>query len=148
MDVKLLRLKSIPLILQRVRQMLPGVSVQAFLFLLFVASPAFAQDTLTHVKLPNGWSLSPVGKQIPVGDLPLNIAISPDHNYAAVTNNGESEHSIQLIDLKEQKLLDTHVVGKAWLGLVFGDKGIYRILDHGFDNRPDPPEGSLRLKLL
>jgi len=134
MDVKLLRMKSIPFILQRVRKMLPGVSVPAFLFLLFVASPAFAQDTLTHVKLPNGWSLSLVGNQIPAGDLPLNIAISPDLNYAAVTNNGESEHSIQLIDLKEQKLLDTHVVSKAWLGLVFGDKGKSLYASGGNDN--------------
>jgi YVTN family beta-propeller protein len=86
------------------------------------------------IKLPNGWSLSPVGKQIPVGDLPLNIAVSPDLKYAAVTNNGESEQSIQLIDLHEQKLLDTYVVGKSWLGLVFDDKGKSLYASGGNDN--------------
>jgi len=31
-----------------------------------------------RVSLPNGWQLTPVGKMIPAGDLPLNIAISPN----------------------------------------------------------------------
>src|ERR1035437_8690434 len=84
------------------------------------ATAQLKQDNSAQLKLPNGWSLSPVGNQIPVGDLPLNIAVSPDQKYAAVTNNGESEQSIQLIDLHEQKLLDTYVIGKSWLGLVFG----------------------------
>jgi len=42
------------------------------------------------ITLPNGWSLSPAGSQVPLGDLPLNIAISADLKYAAVTNNGQS----------------------------------------------------------
>src|SRR6187431_2036499 len=31
-----------------------------------------------RVGLPNGWSLTPVGKSLPLGDLPLNMAISPN----------------------------------------------------------------------
>src|SRR5674536_56172 len=42
------------------------------------------------VSLPNGWKLTPVGKLLPLGDLPLNIAISPSKKLAAITNNGES----------------------------------------------------------
>jgi hypothetical protein len=26
--------------------------------------------------LPNGWTLSPAGRSLPLGDLPLNIAVS------------------------------------------------------------------------
>lgn len=128
---------SATFILQKVRLMIPDISLPAFLLLLILTTPATAQlkqNQPSQVKLPNGWSLSPVGNQIPVGDLPLNIAVSPDQKYAAVTNNGESEHSIQLIDLHEQKLLDTHVVGKAWLGLVFGDKGKSLYASGGNDN--------------
>ena len=51
-----------------------------------------------QIKLPNGWSLTPVGKSLPLGDLPLNIAISSTKKYIAVTNNGQSTQSIQLID--------------------------------------------------
>jgi len=28
------------------------------------------------VSLPNGWKLTPAGKLLPLGDLPLNIAVS------------------------------------------------------------------------
>src|ERR1700761_87151 len=74
-----------------------------------------------RVRLPNGWSLTPVGKSLPLGDLPLNIAISRSHRYAAVTNNGQSTQTIQLLDAKNDKELDNVVIGKAWGGLVFSD---------------------------
>jgi hypothetical protein len=51
-------------------------------------------------KLPNGWKLSPVGRSFPLGDLPLNIAVSKNQKLLAVTNNGQSVQSIQLIDAK------------------------------------------------
>ncbi|MCX6249510.1 MAG: bifunctional YncE family protein/alkaline phosphatase family protein [Bacteroidetes bacterium] len=86
------------------------------------------------ITLPNGWSLSPAGEQIPLGDLPLNIAVTSDLKYAAVTNNGQSTQSIQLISIRDQKLLDTYVVGKSWLGLVFSDDGKRLYASGGNDN--------------
>lgn len=100
------------------------------LFLYTLQSINPANPTL----LPNGWSLTPVGKQLSLGDLPLNIAVSPDRMYAAVTNNGESTQSIQLISLKQQKVLDTYKVGKSWLGLAFGDSGKDLYASGGYDN--------------
>ncbi|HPF50613.1 MAG TPA: alkaline phosphatase family protein [Draconibacterium sp.] len=73
----------------------------------------------TQVSLPNGWKLSPVGELLPLGDLPLNIAVSSSGNMLAVTNNGQSTQSIQLFDSREYKLLDLVVIGKSWLGLTF-----------------------------
>ncbi|MEJ7683075.1 MAG: hypothetical protein WKG06_35515 [Segetibacter sp.] len=55
------------------------------------------------VKLPNGWSLSPAGRSISLGDLPLNIAVSPSKKYIAVTNNGQSVQSLQLINVRTEK---------------------------------------------
>jgi YVTN family beta-propeller protein len=72
-----------------------------------------------RVNLPNGWSLTPVGKSLPLGDLPLNIAVSSTKKYIAVTNNGQSTQSIQLIDPKTEKILDNVVVPKSWFGLKF-----------------------------
>lgn len=72
-----------------------------------------------RVRLPNGWSLTPVGESVPLGDLPLNIAVSPSRKYIAVTNNGQSVHSVQLIDTKTNAVLDNAVVPKAWYGLKF-----------------------------
>src|SRR4051812_41877194 len=36
------------------------------------------------VLLPNQWVLRPVGKQIAVGDFPVNLAIHPEGKFAAV----------------------------------------------------------------
>ena len=72
-----------------------------------------------RVKLPNGWSLTPIGKSLPLGDLPLNIAVSKSHHYAAVTNNGQSVQTIQLLDARTDRELDKVLISKAWGGLVF-----------------------------
>jgi YVTN family beta-propeller protein len=87
-----------------------------------------------RVSLPNGWSLTPVGKILPLGDLPLNIAVSPSKKLAAVTNNGVSEQSILLIDIERGIILDSVVIGKAWLGLVFSADGKYLYASGGNDN--------------
>jgi YVTN family beta-propeller protein len=91
--------------------------------LLICGKTVHAQDLATienkRVKLPNGWSLTPVGKSLPLGDLPLNIAVSKSHHYAAVTNNGQSVQTIQLLDARTDRELDKLLISKAWGGLVF-----------------------------
>ncbi len=71
------------------------------------------------VLLPNGWSLTPAGKSLPLGDLPLNIAVSPNRQYLAVTNNGQGVHSLQLIEPRKGKLLHSLEIPIGWLGLAF-----------------------------
>jgi hypothetical protein len=71
------------------------------------------QEIESHsVSLPNGWRLTPVGKQLPLGDLPLNIAVSPSKKLAAITNNGESDQTIQLVDVEREVILDSIIIGK------------------------------------
>jgi len=81
-------------------------NILAFVYFFSALSLLQAQDlNLTEknrIKLPNGWSLTPVGKNLPLGDLPLNIAVSRNHKFAAVTNNGQSTQSIQLLDAKKR----------------------------------------------
>src|ERR1700744_611319 len=72
-----------------------------------------------QVLLPNGWKLSPAGTWLQLGDLPLNIQISSSGRLLAVTNNGQSTQSIQLIDPKNEKLLDERIIAKSWYGLAF-----------------------------
>ncbi len=72
-----------------------------------------------QIELPNGWKLSPVGKSLPLGDLPLNIAVSSTKKYMAVTNNGQSIQSIQLIDAQRETILDSIDIAESWLGLKF-----------------------------
>jgi YVTN family beta-propeller protein len=91
----------------------------------------FAQDarsiSKSRIVLPNGWSLSPVGKSLPLGDLPLNIAVSPSKKLLAVTNNGQSIQSIQLIDAVNHRILDSLDIEKSWLGIAFSkdEKTLY-----------------------
>jgi len=72
-------------------------------------------------QLPNGWSISPSGKSMPLGDLPLNMAVSPDKQYMVVTNSGLSEHSLQLIDLQQEAVIDQFIVPVTWVGIDFID---------------------------
>ena len=86
------------------------------------------------VSLPNGWKLTPVGKLLPLGDLPLNIAVSPSKKLAAITNNGESDQTIQLVDIEKEVILDSIIIKKSWLGLTFSDNGKYLYASGGNDN--------------
>lgn len=89
----------------------------------------------SRIGLPNGWSLSPVGKSLPLGDLPLNMAISSSHKYLAVTNNGQSIQTLQLIDVQNEKVLDNITIDKSWLGLQFSKDEKYLYASGGNDNR-------------
>ncbi len=99
------------------------------------APPALQQQLNKHtVKLPNGWSLSPTGHSLPLGDLPLNMAVSSTKKYIAVTNNGQSVQSIQLIDPIHEKVLDNIVIPKSWYGLKFSKDEKYLYASGGNDN--------------
>jgi YVTN family beta-propeller protein len=93
-------------------------------------------EILSHrVLLPNAWSISPVGKLLPLGDLPLNIAISPSKKLAAVTNNGQSDQTLQLVDIEKGIILDSIIIARSWLGLTFSDDGNFLYSSGGNNNR-------------
>ncbi len=105
---------------------------QIFFFLFATISLHTTAQTLEQlnkqrITLPNGWSLTPVGKSMPLGDLPLNIAVSKSGKYMAITNNGQSTQSIQLLDAKKEIELDNIKIAKAWYGLKFSadEKRLY-----------------------
>ncbi|MXV50637.1 beta-propeller fold lactonase family protein [Pedobacter sp. HMF7647] len=87
-----------------------------------------------QVLLPNGWKISPVGRSLQLGDLPLNMAVSRSKKLVAVTNNGQSTQSIQLIDPKAEKILDESIVGKSWYGLTFSSNEKELYASGGNDN--------------
>lgn len=87
-----------------------------------------------RVLLPNGWSLSPVGKSLTLGDLPLNLQVSNNKKMLAVTNNGQSTQSIQLIDIKTEKITDEKEIGKSWYGLQFNEADDKLYASGGNDN--------------
>ena len=89
----------------------------------------------SKVLLPNGWALTPAGTSVKLGDLPLNMAISQNGKYIAVTNNGVSKQTIQLIDAKTHMVLCSKEIAKSWLGLKFSGDSKYLYASGGNDNR-------------
>ncbi len=108
--------------------------IPALLLTVNLFSQTLQQLNAKRVGLPNGWSLSPVGKSLPLGDLPLNMAVSPSKKIIAVTNNGQSVQSLQLIDAVNDKLLSTVEIKRAWYGLKFSADGKFLYASGGHDN--------------
>ena len=96
-------------------------------FQVLIAQTPTNNPKAERVLLPNGWSLSPAGRSLPLGDLPLNIQLSPSKKLLAITNNGQGLQSIQLIDTKTEKILDEKPIAKSWYGLAFSadEKKLY-----------------------
>ncbi len=75
------------------------------------------------VLLPNQWSLNPAGKQIKLGDFPVQIAVHPTEAYAAVLHAGYGEHEIAIIDLKRQRVASRVGLHQAFYGVCFDPQG-------------------------
>ena len=92
--------------------------VLIILFYLVTAGIASAQVS-SQVTLPNGWKLTPIGESMPLGDLPLNLEISPSRKLMAVTNNGQGTQTIELIDVEKRLKTDSVEIKRSWYGLAF-----------------------------
>lgn len=88
----------------------------------------------TGTLLPNGWTLTPEGTQIPISDLPLNMILSKDGRYVVVTTNGNSDHNIEVIDRITGEKTQTITLKKAWLGIEFAPDGRRLFVSGGDDN--------------
>ncbi|MCU1385506.1 MAG: hypothetical protein JWL71_4203 [Acidobacteria bacterium] len=73
--------------------------------------------------LPNGWKVSPAGRHLKTGSLPLNIAVSPDGRYAVITNNGINRPSLTVVDIASWTVKSTMLLDSAWYGLVWHPDG-------------------------
>ena len=55
------------------------------------------------IQLPNQWSLRPAGKHCALGDFPVNIALHPGGQWAAVLHAGYGEHEIVVVELRKDR---------------------------------------------
>ncbi len=80
-----------------------------------------------RIKLSNGWSLTPAGRSLPLGDLPMNIVSSPSGKYLAVVNSGYGKQFVQVFDAQQEKEISRAPIAKSWYGLTFStdEKKIY-----------------------
>jgi len=118
--------------------------VLATLLVVSISLPITAQKPVRAIEtpgqktsgmlLPNGWTLTPEGKQIPISDLPMNMELSRDGRYLLVTTNGNGVQEVDVIDVQTQQLLQQIEVKKSWLGLAFAPDGKRFFVSGGDDN--------------
>lgn len=75
---------------------------------------------------PHGWCLTPAGSQLTLGGFPMSGAISPDHKYLVVSNDGQGTQSLQVVDIAQQKVIQTipyKSPESLFLGIVFSPDG-------------------------
>src|SRR5262245_38786459 len=76
-----------------------------------------------EVQLPNQWSLRPAGRQIVVGDFPVNLALHPDGQWLAILHAGFGEHEVIILDLKTRKKTSRVLLDQCFVGLCFSPDG-------------------------
>ena len=67
--------------------------------------------------LPNGWTITPAGRQIETSDLPMNIVVEPTGKHAFVLTSGFQMHGIAVIDLSTSRRIQHVSFERSWLGL-------------------------------
>jgi YVTN family beta-propeller protein len=75
------------------------------------------------VLLPNQWTLRPVGRQVPLGDFPVNLALHPAGKYGAVLHCGFSAHEIVVVELASGEVASRTRIDEAFYGLTFSKDG-------------------------
>jgi sugar lactone lactonase YvrE len=83
------------------------------------------------VLLPTQWSLRPAGKQLKLGDFPVNIALHPTERYAAVLHAGFGDHEVMIVDLDKQAVVSSAKIPQAFYGLTFGPQGNFLFASGG-----------------
>jgi len=85
--------------------------------------------------LPNRWILTPAGEQIPVGDLPLNLALSPDGKELVAINCGYSRQFLSVIDVEGDSVKAELPVSKCFYGVAFSPEGDRLFASGGDDDQ-------------
>src|SRR6185503_5950011 len=75
------------------------------------------------IRLPTQWFLRPAGKQVLVGDFPVNIALHPGGRFAAVLHCGNGVHEVVVLELPGGRLVSRVGVDEAFYGLAFAPDG-------------------------
>jgi DNA-binding beta-propeller fold protein YncE len=75
------------------------------------------------VLLHNQWSLHPVGRQVELGNLPVNIAVHPQGQYAAVLHSGFGPNEVIVADIDTGTVASRAPIHEAFYGIAFSSDG-------------------------
>ncbi len=87
-----------------------------------------------RVLLPNGWSLKPAGRQLKLGDLPVQITQHPTEPILAILHAGYGDHEVVTVDQKTSRIIGRVNVPYSFSGLIFSEDGKQLYVGGGFDD--------------
>jgi YVTN family beta-propeller protein len=88
--------------------------------------------------LPTGWTVTPAGKQVQIGEKPFGQALSPDGRTLLVSNDGQYIESLQVIDTASGKVLQTIPYKDpeaVFLGVAWSPDGRHAYASAGVNNK-------------
>ena len=98
------------------------------------STPAWAQlpgvRTDGSILLPNQWSLRPAGRQIALGDFPVNLAVHPSGKFVVALHSGYGSHELISIRLPDGQITARVQLKESFYGVAFSPDG-HRIYASG-----------------
>ncbi len=86
-------------------------------------SPLVEQARANAYRLPNGWSISPIGKGIETGDLVLHIVNTPDGKHMIALNSGYNQHELTVFKIDSAKVVERISLPTSWMGMAWSPDG-------------------------
>lgn len=89
-------------------------------------------------RVANGWTITPVGKQVKLGDRPYGMTMSPDGKTLLLSNNGQSTQSLMVVDRQSGEVVQTIEYQKPealYIGVVFSPDGKKAYASAGNNNK-------------
>ena len=105
--------------------------------------------------LPNGWRISPAGRQSGLGGLPLKLVSVPGQPFLIAASNGYRNHFLAVVDANSEQVVQRVPIQEGWMGLAVHPDGktLYasggaqdRILVYGFTSGRLEPQGDIPLE--
>ncbi len=77
------------------------------------------------IRLPNQWALQPAGKQIPLGDFPVNLVLHPSGRWIVALHAGFGTHEVAVVSLQgtTQSVVCRVPIDQAFQGICFAPDG-------------------------
>ncbi len=91
--------------------------------MLTIASAQTPQAISGGYALPNGWRLTPAGKNLETNDMVLNATAAPDGLAVVAMHAGYNPHGLVVVDTKTEQIVQRISLKSAWFGLAWSPDG-------------------------